>query len=304
LANDSDSSERSFNTQVKQLFKGTATVLAGHWSIEFVLPKDIDFTYGPGKIGLYAQNGITDAEGYFTDFSIGGVSTEGLADDNPPVIKLFMNDENFIFGGITDANPDIYIQLSDDNGINVSGTSVGHDIEAILDNDDKNSFILNDFYQASLDNYTSGEVRFPLSNLAPGLHTLKVTAWDVANNPAEAYLEFRVLDTDNAVLDKLGNYPNPFSASTLFHFEHNRPGVPMDLELQIYQLSGQLVKTIIRDNYVSDGYRVADLDWNGRNDRGIEVGQGLYVYRVRAIFDNNGNKEMIESDAEKLVIIR
>ncbi len=304
LSNDVESPQRSFNTQVKQLFKGKASVIGGNWTIEFVLPKDIDFTYGPGKIGLYAQNGITDAEGYFTDFIIGGVSTEGLADDNPPVIKLFMNDENFIFGGITDADPDIYIQLSDDNGINVSGTSVGHDIEAILDNDDKNSFILNDFYQASLDNYTSGEVRFPLSNLAPGLHTLKVTAWDVANNPAEAYLEFRVLDTENAVIDKLGNYPNPFSESTLFHFEHNRPGVAMDLELQIYQLSGQLVKTIIRDNYVSDGYRVADLDWNGLNDRGVEVGQGLYVYRVRAVFDNNGNKEMIVSDAEKLVIIR
>ncbi|MBP7238856.1 MAG: type IX secretion system sortase PorU [Saprospiraceae bacterium] len=304
LANDEDSSERSFNTQVKQLFKGTATVHEGNWSIEFVLPKDIDFTYGPGKIGLYAQNGVTDAEGYFTDFIIGGVSTEGLADDNPPVIKLFMNDENFIFGGITDANPDIYIQLSDDNGINVSGTSVGHDIEAVLDNDDKNSFILNDFYQASLDNYTKGEVRFPLTNLAPGLHTLRVTAWDVANNPGEAYLEFRVLGTADPVIEDLGNYPNPFSESTLFHFEHNRPGVPMDLQLQIYQISGQLVKTIKRENYVSDGYRVADLDWDGTNDRGVEVGQGLYVYRVRAVFDHNGNKEMIESDAEKLVILR
>jgi hypothetical protein len=304
LANDKDSPERSFNTQVKQLFKGTATITSGHWSIEFVLPKDIDFTYGPGKIGLYAHNDITDAEGYFTDFIIGGVSEEGLSDDSPPVIKLFMNDEHFIFGGLTDANPDIYIQLSDDNGINVSGTSVGHDIEAILDNDDRNSFILNDFYQASLDNYTSGEVRYPLANLAPGLHTLKVTVWDVANNQGEAYLEFRVLDSDAPVIEALGNYPNPFTESTLFHFEHNRPGVPMDLNLQIYQVSGQLVKTINRDNYVSDGYRVADLDWDGLNDRGVEVGQGLYVYRVTVVIDNNGIKEMIKSDAEKLVILK
>lgn len=304
LANDDDSSERNFSTQVKQLFSGTATVTDGQWNIEFVLPKDIDFTYGSGKISLYAQNGIIDAEGYFTDFIIGGVSTDGLADDKPPVVKLFMNDENFVFGGITDANPDIYIQLSDDNGINVSGTSVGHDIEAVLDNDERNSIILNDFYEASLDNYASGEVRYPLANLAPGQHTLKVTAWDVANNPGEAYLEFTVIDDKGPVIQDLGNNPNPMETLTYFHFEHNRPGVPMDLKLEIYQLSGQLVKTISRDGFVSDGYRVADLEWDGLNDAGVEVGQGMYVYRVRAVFNNNGNKELVESDAEKLVILR
>ena len=70
LSNDSDSPERSFSTQVKQLFKGRATVTSGAWSIEFVLPKDIDYTYGKGKIGLYAHNGTIDAEGYFSDFII------------------------------------------------------------------------------------------------------------------------------------------------------------------------------------------------------------------------------------------
>jgi hypothetical protein len=304
LANDEDSSEKLFTAQTRQLFKGTATVTDGEWSIEFVLPKDIDFAYGAGKLSLYAENGQTDASGYYTGFIVGGVSEGGLTDDLPPVVDLFMNNDQFRSGGITDNSPDIFIKLSDDNGINVSGTSVGHDLEAILDGDEKNSIILNDFYQASLDDYTQGTVRYPLTNLAPGLHTLKVIAWDLANNSGEAYIEFYVLDQESAVVQGVGNYPNPFDELTYFQFEHNRPGVPMDLELNIFDISGKHIKTIKQENYVSDGYRVNDLQWDGRNDGGGDASSGLYVYRLSVTFNNNGIREKVVPDGEKLVIIR
>lgn len=304
LANDEGSSVRPFNTQNRQLFKGTASVEAGLWTIEFVLPKDIDFSYGNGKLSMYAQNGITDATGYFTDFIIGGVSKEGLTDDEPPLVKLFMNDSNFVFGGITDANPDIYVQLSDDNGINASGSSIGHDIEAILDGDDINSFILNDFYAASLNDYSKGEVRYPLSSLAPGRHTLKVIAWDLANNPGEAYLEFVVLEDGSAVIEDLFCYPNPFKDRTYFQFEHNRPDATMDLEINIFDLSGRQMGNISIEDYVSGGYRVDKIEWDGVDYQGRELNSGLYIYKLRATITQNGIKEVVDSDGEKLVIIR
>jgi len=192
----------------------------------------------------------------------------------------------------------------DDFGINVSGTGVGHDIEAVLDNDEKNSFILNEFYQASLNDYRSGEVRYPLSGLAAGKHTLKVTAWDLANNPAEAYLEFIVLDDEGAVLDHVLNYPNPFTTSTYFQFEHNRPGVVMNLQVQIYTITGRLVKTIERESFISEGYRVSDIHWDGLDDNGGQLAKGIYVYRIRIAYDLNGQKDIVESKAEKLVILR
>ena len=181
---------------------------------------------------------------------------------------------------------------------------MGDDIEAVLDNDDKNSFILNDFYQASLDDYRSGEVRYPLSDLAPGKHTLKVTAWDLANNPAEAYLEFLVLDDEGAVLEHVLNYPNPFTTSTYFQFEHNRPGVEMNLQVQIYTINGRLVKTIEREAFISEGYRIDDLYWDGLDDTGDQLGKGIYVYRIRVAYNINGRKDIVESKAEKLVILR
>ena len=79
-----------------------------------------------------------------------------------------MNNENFIKGGITDANPVIFIKLSDDTGINVAGNSIGHDLTGVLDENTQNTYVLNDFYESELDDYTKGTVRYPLFNLEEG----------------------------------------------------------------------------------------------------------------------------------------
>lgn len=310
LANDNNpddesiSIEKPFQVQNTQLFKGAASVTAGEWTIEFVLPKDIDFSYGSGKMSFYAENGVTDAGGYFNSFVIGGVSSEGLADDQPPVIELYMNDDNFVTGGVTDTDPDIYAILMDDYGINVSGAGIGHDLEATLDGDDANSLILNDFYQATQDDYRRGEVRYPLKDLTPGLHTLKLTAWDLANNPSEATIEFLVVDSEEAFLQNVFNYPNPFTDQTTFQFEHNRPGVPMNLRVQIYTIHGQLLKTIEQRDFIAEGYRVDDIVWEGTSDNGNQLAKGIYVFKVYADYQTLTGVERAESEAGKLVILR
>ncbi|HXR79802.1 MAG TPA: hypothetical protein VN763_02745, partial [Saprospiraceae bacterium] len=260
-------------------------------------------SYGFGKMSFYADDGQVDAAGSFSDFIVGGVSEDGLTDDTPPVIDLYMNDNHFLNGGITDANPDIYAELSDDHGINVSGTSVGHDIEVVLDGDDVHSLILNDFYQAGLNDHMRGTVRYPLKGLKPGLHTITMTAWDLANNPAQATIEFLVVEESGPVITKVQNQPNPFSGETFFTFEHNRAGSIMDLEIDIFSTDGQLVKTIQQDGVLTGGFRVEDVSWTGNNEYGAPVASGLYVYRLKATFTTNGNVENAENQAGKLVII-
>jgi hypothetical protein len=304
LGNDEQSAVRNFSTQIRQLFKGTASVENGEWSIEFVLPKDIDFTFGGGKFSFYAENQETDASGYFKNITVGGVHDGGVVDDTPPVVSLFMNDNSFRSGGITDNRPFIYAELKDDYGINVSGTSVGHDIEAVLDGDDRNSIILNDFYQASQDDHTQGIVRFPLSNLVPGRHTLTLTAWDISNNPGFDELEFIVVDHEATILTHVGSIPNPFYDGTQFAFEHNRPDASLTYEVRIYSTNGQLVKTIEEGEAVSGGYRVDGIQWAGDNQQGSQLPSGLYYYRIRATFTQNDQTEVVDSEAGKVVIIR
>src|SRR5690606_15038619 len=181
--------------QKSVIFKGLASVNNGRFKFTFVVPKDINYAFGQGKISYYAEDGsVADAGGSFDQIMVGGTSSQGINDTEGPEIEIFMNDENFVYGGITDKNPVLLVKLSDDNGINVIGNSIGHDLTAVLNQNLQGTIILNDFYESAQDDYTRGMVNYPLTNLEPGLHTLTVKAWDIANNSSESIIEFVVVD--------------------------------------------------------------------------------------------------------------
>ena len=186
-----------FDSRKNILYKGIASVTNGDFSFEFIVPKDINYTYGPGRISYYFANDSVDGCGYTENIIVGGSSDEAANDETEPAIELFMNDSNFIFGGLTDENPSIYALVSDDNGINTSGTSLGHDISAILDENYTAPVLLNDYYVAALNNYKNGKIIYPLSELAEGNHTLSLKVWDVNNNSGKAYTEFVVANNAN-----------------------------------------------------------------------------------------------------------
>lgn len=301
LANDSKSSVREFGVYRSILFKGAATVTNGEFEFTFIMPKDINYEYGKGRISYYAYDGGTrDAAGNFSEIIVGGTDPDGIADDQGPDIELFMNDEKFVFGGTTDENPILLVNLNDDLGINVSGTSIGHDITAILDDDKSKTFILNEFYEANIDDYTSGKVRFPLKDIEVGRHSINVKAWDVSNNSAESRIEFTVVEQEGQELRNVYNYPNPFTSSTTFMFEHDLVGSDLEVFVDIYTVSGRLVKTI-EQNVFSSGYRVDDVKWDAKDDYGSGLARGLYLYKIKVV--SRELNQYRESDFEKLVII-
>ena len=177
LGQDSGSPVQTFKLQKNIIFKGAASVTNGTWKFTFVVPKDINYNFGQGKISYYAHDEVAqDAGGLYDKIVIGGTNNNAINDDQPPLVEVFMNSENFVFGGITDENPVLLVKLSDDNGINVVGNSIGHDLTGVLDENTQNTYQLNDFYEAALDNHTKGTVRFPLFNLEEGKHRIKVRA--------------------------------------------------------------------------------------------------------------------------------
>ncbi len=302
LGNDEKSYKRNFTAYKNIIFKGAATVTDGKFSFEFVVPKDINYVFGNGKISYYATDGVSiDAAGYSTNIIIGGTDPNAVSDNTGPEINLFMNDESFVYGGITDANPNLLVKLKDDLGINISGTSVGHDLSGELDNDSQQSFIMNDFYEADVDDFTSGQALYPLKDLSPGIHTIKVKAWDVSNNVSEAQIEFRVLEKGDENLEHVLNYPNPFTSNTSFQFEHDLPGSQLDILVHIYTLSGKLIKTI-KSNQISNGYRIDNINWDGRDDFGAKIGKGIYLYKIKV--KANELNQSRESNFEKLAILK
>ncbi|MEM8584042.1 MAG: type IX secretion system sortase PorU, partial [Bacteroidota bacterium] len=167
LQQDPRSPARTYEVQRNIIFRGRATVTNGQFVFSFVVPRDINYTFGPGKVSYYAADPSqrTDASGAYNELIIGGTDTNAFADDQGPVVEVFMNDENFIPGGEVGTEAILFVKLSDDLGINVTGNSIGHDLEAVIDDDTRNPIVLNDYYEAATDDFTRGEVRFPLFDL-------------------------------------------------------------------------------------------------------------------------------------------
>jgi Peptidase family C25 len=292
LANDPGSQVYSFQAQSNILFKGKASVQNGRFSFSFKVPKDINYQFGNGKLSLYAEDGLKDANGYFTNFIVGGTGNQAGNDREGPEIKLFLNDEKFVNGGISNQTPLLIVKLSDSSGINTAGTGIGHDIVATLDEDNRKFFILNDFYQGDLNSFQKGVVRFQLPELSPGPHTIKLKAWDILNNSNEAVLEFIVANDESPELKHVLNYPNPFTTKTQFWFEHNKPGQPLDVSIQIMTITGRVIKTI-RQTITTDGNRSAEIEWDGKDEYGDKPGRGVYIYKLRITTTDKKKKEVI-----------
>ncbi|GAA4010186.1 type IX secretion system sortase PorU [Hymenobacter fastidiosus] len=284
------------------IYAGQATVTNGAFRIRFVVPKDINYSLGLGKISLYASdvaNGL-DAHGAQA-VPVGGADTSEARDSLAPNIRLFMDDTTFVFGGLTRPTTTLLAQLQDKSGINTAGSGIGHEITATLDNDPNKLIILNEFYTANVDNFQQGQVRYLFKDLATGPHLLRLKAWDTFNNSAEKEIEFIAASDEKLALKHVLNYPNPFSTATTFHFDHNRAGAgdELDVQVQIFTISGRLVRTL-RASALGNEPHFKSLTWNGRDEYDDQLARGVYVYRVSVKSQQTGTTA---SKFEKLVIL-
>lgn len=299
LGQDEGSPVISYEQQTNRIYRGQSSIVNGYFDFEFVVPKDIALNIDFGKISYYGHNGQIDAQGFDTLFYVGGIDPNGVNDEQGPSIQLFMNQDGFVDGSVTDENPVLLAKIADQNGINTVGNGIGHDIVAVLDGQTAQPYVLNDFYTANLDSYQSGEVRYQFQNLSPGQHTLSLKVWDVNNNSSTAEIEFVVQSKEAPVLQHVLNYPNPFTTRTEFMFEHNQSCSTLDVQIQIFTVAGRLVKTIAQEVPTS-GFRVSGLFWDGRDDFGDELARGTYLYRLRVQTPDGAYAEQ----TEKLVLLK
>jgi hypothetical protein len=293
-----------FKTLGEVIFKGQASIENGQFEFNFVVPRDIGVPVGPGKVSFYAktESPLQDQTGSSFDIQVGGINENAEEDNIGPVINLFMNDENFVSGGITNEAPTFLAKLQDDHGINTA-SGIGHDITAIIDGDETNPFILNDYYEANVDDYQNGKVTYPFRDLESGLHTLTLKAWDVYNNSSISEIQFVVHDKDEKlVINNVLNYPNPFVNYTEFWFNHNS-SEPLDVSIQIFTVSGKLVRTL--NGQTSGGIKSTsnlskDIIWDGRDDFGDKIGKGVYIYKLK-VRSNQLNTQV--EKIQKLVIL-
>lgn len=287
-----------FKLRNSLLFDGKAKVESGEFAIEFTVPKDINYAYGKGLISFYATDYQVDANGMYGNVMVGGYNEMALPDEEGPDARIFIDDTLFVSGGITNENPVLYAILKDEHGINTTGAGIGHDITATLSGATNRSYNLNAYYENNEDSDNGGIIVYRMYGLNEGKHHLHFRVWDIYNNSTNVSLDFTVVKSGNLTVENVYNKPNPMTGYTNFCFEHNQKG-HMDVLINIYNLNGQLVKTI-KDSRYGTSTRIDPIVWDGTSDNGALLPSGIYIYNVTVTNSNNEK----QTGYSKLVISR
>lgn len=300
LGNTSGSHSADFEVEDKILYKGKSTVKNGEFSFTFLVPKDISYNYGFGKISYYAYDTINfvDAWGGYRNIVIGGLNDEIVDNGQGPDISLFMNNRDFVNGGEVENDLLLIADLFDENGINSTGNGLGRDIVATIDDNYSGSINLNENYNSDIDTYKKGSLAFDIGELEIGWHTLSLKAWDLMNNSTTQTIEFYVGNEDAPVLSGVYNYPNPFKTETTFTFNYNGTTDIKNIEIEIFDIRGQFITSLsLNDN--DSNYLNTDIVWNGSDHNGNILSKGIFLYNI-FITDQFGNTNVIKQKMIKL----
>ncbi len=270
------------------LFSGDVVVKDGEFILQFMVPKDIMYNYGVGRINFYAadETNNLEAQGYFEDFKIGGTKTDFVLENEGPVIDMYMNTPQFRSGHIIDPTSTFFANLYDENGINVTGAGIGHDLTLTLNNDPTFTYNLNDYYETTMGDYRSGSLSYKLPTLDDGEYTLTLRAWDLLNNSSTKSLNFKVSKEAKPELYEFYAMPNPAESHVQFMLVHNQPSSKLDIKIDVFNLSGGLVFT--KDLVIYSDGNTTIYDWDLRDAGGRKLMKGLYLYRISVEADGGG----------------
>jgi hypothetical protein len=280
------------------IFKGRVSINNGKFSTDFVVPKDISYENKNGKLIFYFLNNSVDGLGYTDKVVVGGTDSSLANDNNGPDIEVFFDDIAYNNGYLVNQSPNLIVKLSDETGLNTTGTGVGHKLEGILNQQITNPIDFTNYFIGDLDaGGKSGSINYKFNSLTNGDNQLLVKAWDVFNNFSEQNTFFTVVDGSDLVVRDLYNYPNPFRDRTQFTFQQNL-SKPVDVKIKIYTVAGRLINEIEHFN-INDKFVV--IDWDGRDADGDQLANGTYLYKIIVkTVDGEFNKSVLG----KLAVIK
>ena len=288
-----------YKDRTRIIFNGTDSIKNGTFSMKIAIPKDISYSNQKGAINVYAVNNekTLSANGFEDNFMLNG-SVEVKNDSIGPSLFTYLNTPAFINGSKVNSTPLLVVELADDNGINVSGNGIGHDLQLVIDNDASKTYNLNNSFMYNFGSYTKGIATFRLPELSEGAHSLKIKAWDILNNSSVTTLSFVVVKNLPPTLLNIHATENPAKNQTTFIINHDYAGDNLDLNIELFDSDGKLIWN--KQQIGSSANTTSTVTWNLTSNEGSALKTGVYLYRVSVA--NNGGKKV--SKTEKLIIQR
>lgn len=282
----------------KTLFSGTDSIHGGRFDVTFTVPRDINYSNKEGLITLFAYNrdASLTAHGECDRFLVGG--TEEQANDSiGPSVYCYLNSPSFVNGQDVNATPYFVAHVKDKDGINATGSGIGHDMQLVIDNQVTMTYSLNQNFQFDFGSYTSGSTFYSIPALAEGQHTLRFRVWDILNNPSTTTLSFNVVPGKTPELTDVNVTTNPAKTSTTFIATHDRPGAEVNVMIEIFDMSGRILH-VINETSIPETQTTA-VPWDLTTGNGSRLQTGVYLYRVSI----SGGGSNAASKAKKLIVI-
>lgn len=299
-SNKDDSPAFTFTDYPNTIFIGNDSVRNGKFSFTFTVPKDISYSNLQGKMNLYAVDTESgnEAQGNFDNFIVGGTSDTAETDTIGPEIRaLYLNDTTFVDGGQVNTTPYFVAELWDKSGVNITGSSVGHDMMLVIDESTVLSYNLNSYYELLPGEDGTGIVKFPIPALEPGKHTAEFWVWDILNNSTVRTFTFEVVEGLKPFLFDVIATPGIAREQVTFHLMHNRPESRMRVGIMVYDLAGrQLWKH--EESGTSGLFENYTVSWN-LTSGGARMRPGVYIYRAAISTDNSKDA----TKARKFIIL-
>jgi hypothetical protein len=199
---------------------------------------------------------------------------------------------------MTGSDPFLLALISDENGLNTTGSGIGHDLTLWLNEDNNNSVVVNNYYESDFSNFRKGIVKYQLRGLKQGLNSITLKAWDNYNNSSQETLWFVVGDDLKFVVGDIINYPNPFISGTTIVASHNRPDNNIDVEIVIWDMAGRKIQTL-KGVTQSGGYSTFPIYWDRTAADGSMVARGTYIFTITLRTDGHE----IASGSGRMIIL-
>jgi len=276
----------------KRIFRGLISVDDRDFSGSFTLPKDIKYsgTGGILRVQYWDETGL-DGSIYIDTLRFMGTDSTALDNEGPEI--LFISDNMVLLNGDHfSANDALEIEISDEQGINLTGVA-GHGITLAIDEDWGNAFDVTELFEYDLDHSDLGRLSAFLSEIPPGEHLISAKAWDSQNNPNEASVRLEFFAANDFRIYDLFNFPNPMQDQTDVTYMLSHPA---DVQYAIYTLAG---RKIISEEHGFQNQGFNSFPWDGRDRFGNQLANGVYILVIEA--DSDDFSEPAQS-LQKIVI--
>lgn len=277
----------TFDTQGSKLLSVSTPVAGGRFRAQVAMPSDISDNFRPATLNMYATEGrgAREAVGVCRELYAYGVDESGEPDTEAPSIdRLQLNHTGFASGDVVSTHsPMVLASLTDNVGINISDAGIGRQMTLMLDSTTTYSNLAL-YYSPHPDGTPGGTIAYPMPDVAPGLHSLRLRAWDTSGNVAEQTIEFFARGDVAPQIFDLYCDANPARTTAGFYITHDAPDTTVTVTVTVYNMLGNPVWTRTERGR-SDMFTTAPIRWNLCDGTGRRVPRGIYLYRANISVD-------------------